>query len=237
MFLQQWTPAIPWRETMVIDAKSYNAWVERYCYFGTVGEKTPGVRGACCAKSPSGKYAFSLQTIPRGEAVKVFSGNRRGWCYFNGDVIVPSLLDLSWYDQHENVWMSITPSEVVTLRPGTRKAKGRVVIAGLGLGHQLREVAARKKVTEITVVELDQEIVDWLWPRIRASMPAADAAKVKTVLVADARKALVNLEADVALVDIDRAYGGNTFDVPTLIGTVWVWGSAERVKGSGDYLW
>ena len=40
-------------------------------------------------------------------------------------------------------WMSLTPSEMATQRPGVQKAQGTVVIGGLGLGWLLRKVCEK----------------------------------------------------------------------------------------------
>lgn len=43
---------------------------------------------------------------------------------------------------------------------------GKVLIAGLGLGCDLLNVASRQNVDEITLVEKQQEIIDLVWPHI-----------------------------------------------------------------------
>jgi hypothetical protein len=128
---------------------------------------------------------------------------------------------------NEAPWMSLTPAEILTLREGTKLAKGRVVIGGLGLGHQLIEVSKRLQVKEIVLVELSQELVDFYLPRVRPLIK-----KRLTVLVGDAFQIIPTLSADVALLDMFPAYGGNEPATRALaarspkIKKMWGWGSA-----------
>ena len=80
---------------------------------------------------------------------------------------------------HATLWMSLTPQEMVTLAPGTRKAKGTVVIGGLGLGHQLIEVCQKRSVKKIILLERSKELVDWLRPRIR---PHLSGCKLEVII-------------------------------------------------------
>ena len=126
--------------------------------------------------------------------------------------------------------MSLTPAELLTLRPGTRLAKGRVVIAGLGLAHQLIEVGKRRAVTEITVIERSRELVEMIMPRAMAVLAEHGRTQVR-VLGGDAFKLLPTLEADVALVDTFPAYGDNREVMADLrkrckgIKQLWDWGT------------
>jgi spermidine synthase len=119
------------------------------------------------------------------------------------------------------------PPEILTLREGTRLAKGRVVIAGLGLGHQLIEVSKRFQVKEIVLVEQSQELVDFYLPRVRSLVK-----KKLTVIVGDAYEVVPTLSADVALIDIFPGYGHNEAATRELarrspkIKKMWGWGTA-----------
>jgi len=85
-------------------------------------------------------------------------GRKRGTAYFDSDVELIVMSDFRWADYE--VVMSLTPMEVITLRPGLRKARGNVMIAGLGLGWFTRQVLLRKQVKHVTVVELHQGVID-----------------------------------------------------------------------------
>ncbi len=77
------------------------------------------------------------------------------------------------------------------------------------------------------LVELSQELVDFYLPRIRPLIK-----KRLTVLVGDAFKIIPTLSADVALLDMFPAYGGNEPATRELarrspkIKKVWGWGTA-----------
>ena len=50
------------------------------------------------------------------------------------------------------------------------RAEGDVLIAGLGLGMMLIPVALRESVKSITVLELSQDVIDLVWPKIEAHL-------------------------------------------------------------------
>ena len=57
--------------------------------------------------------------------------------------------------------------EFFTLRGGTRFSRGHTVVAGLGLGHQLREVTHRKQVKRVTLIERSQSLLDFIMPALK----------------------------------------------------------------------
>lgn len=57
------------------------------------------------------------------------------------------------------VVMSNTPMEVRTNTPFLRRAKGKVLINGLGLGMVLHALVGNPAVTHITVVEIDKDVI------------------------------------------------------------------------------
>lgn len=74
--------------------------------------------------------------------------------YFTSD---ESYLAISYKDE---VWMSITPNEINTMQPYIDKVKGNVLVLGLGLGYFPFMAAQKDDVRKITIVELDQNIID-----------------------------------------------------------------------------
>lgn len=62
--------------------------------------------------------------------------------------------------QERGVVMSNTPMEVTTNLPFIKRARGRVLINGLGLGMVLRAVLDKPEVTWVTVYEIDQDVID-----------------------------------------------------------------------------
>lgn len=114
--------------------------------------------------SPSKKYAYANRLLPRGGRLELAQGHKRGTVAFDSDVIVPVLFEhkpqITWQSPL-SVWMGCTPMEMLTQRQGVRRAKGHVILGGLGLGWLLWKVAEKKSVTKVTVVEISQELLDW----------------------------------------------------------------------------
>jgi len=175
--------------------------------------------------SPNGNFRYTEWILEAGEWIDVVQGNRSGKVCFTGDIAVPRVCQLAYGGQKFEMspWMSYTPMEILTQRGGVRRAKGHVVIGGLGLGWVLRKVLDRKQVTQVTLVEQSQELLDW--------MPLPEDDRL-TVVCGDANEVIPNMEADVALIDIWPSYGGNYFKKCPKIGHVWVWGS-QFAGGSG----
>ncbi len=68
---------------------------------------------------------------------------------------------------HEEVWMSLTPMEVATLRALHKRCKGKVLIGGLGLGYSALRVLQSKKVTHVTVVEQFKPLINVIAPNLK----------------------------------------------------------------------
>lgn len=62
-----------------------------------------------------------------------------------------------------DIVMSSTPAECWDHQEALL-AHGKVLVAGLGIGLVLGTLLAREDVTEIVVVELNQEVIDMVWP-------------------------------------------------------------------------
>lgn len=169
-----------------------------------------------------GRFRYENQVLPAGKFLRTWLGNRQGVVKFDGPVSIPSLFDLDILARGHNTnpWMSITPSEVFTLRAGTKRAKGHTVMAGLGLGYQLIEVMKRKQVTRVTLVEKERDVVKLVLPRLKKHLPD----KPLKVMVGDAKVIVPKLTADAALIDIFESFGWNRFPACPNIPSVWVWG-------------
>ena len=183
--------------------------------------------------SPSQEFRYCVRLQPKGHPLLTWWGSQTGTVIFDDDVGIPALFQAVRHPGEpprwgRSPWMSLTPAELPTLRPGTRMARGHVVIAGLGLGHQLIEVSRRLQVKRVTLVERSQELVDWLLPVIRPYL-----RKPLKVIVGDAYTVIPTLRADVALVDIFPRYGGAQQKLDAIkrqtkgIRKFWAWGSSE----------
>ena len=62
--------------------------------------------------------------------------------------------------ENGDIWMSNTLMEVATHQQAIKKAKGNVLVAGLGLGMFLTAIKDKKEVKKITVIENSQEVIE-----------------------------------------------------------------------------
>lgn len=224
-----WDPKIRWKKWLSIRADTYK---QRSLFdVEPSGVQVNRAKRKQMKLSKCKRWCYVEKLLPRGEALATFHGPDSGDVVFDGDILIPALHervrnprdgerveDLRWRD---DPWMSMTPMEIISLRAGTRFAKGTVVVAGLGMGHQLEEVAKRKQVKHIILVEQDESLVEFI-------LPVLDLGdRIIEVLIGDANDELPRLTADVALVDIYPGYGNNRFrrNCPN-IKKIWVWGSA-----------
>ena len=58
-----------------------------------------------------------------------------------------------------NVWMSLNPNEIETMKPFIEKGQGDVLVLGLGMGYVPFMLSLKKDVKSVTIVEKDQEII------------------------------------------------------------------------------
>lgn len=219
-----WFPKIPYDEELNIRGKSYQP---KSLFEVKPSKNHPNTEKdkSCFVLSPSKRFCYFEIVIPKGKKLVTCYGRRQGTVLFDSNIRIPALYERDQYSSYrewrESPWMSYTPMEFMTLRCGTRFAKGTTVIGGLGMGHQLEEVAKRKQVKKIIVVERNEELVDWIWPQLDLGGRDDDVE----FIIGDAKEEIPKLEADAALIDIYRSYGGNKFPYCPNIRKVWVWGS------------
>jgi len=233
-----WTEETDWEHHLCITAKSY------IDYIPILFDDIEPVRlippdpnrfeNGTYIDSPDGRWRYANLTLPKGQTLSIYEEYQEGKVQFDDDVLIPALYERSrsaWNTGfNPSPWMSFTPNELITLQPGTDIAYGTVVIAGLGLGHQLMAVARKKDVQRIILLEYNRVLADWLLPRIRELL-GGDADKLTDVIIGDAYDTIKGIEADVALIDIFPGWGDirsemNRFKsiVGSNIEYVWGWG-------------
>ncbi len=233
-----WTDDIKWAPELTIQTKTF----PKFRLFDVKPLRFQDINSATMSQvvqSPGRHFVYAEKVLPKGHTLPTVCGRRRGTVMFDRDILIPCLHEVATFGSGwcRNPWMSITPMEMMTLRPGTKRAKGRVIVAGLGLGHQLIQVSKRTQVQEIVLVEKSRELVDWLLPRIKTHL----ARPIDDVVIGDAYKVLRKMVADVALIDIFPSHGSNSFTewvpvsptvsarreqpIPTPgIKSIWCWG-------------
>jgi hypothetical protein len=228
-----WSPAAKWEPKLNIQGDTYQV-LELFPGVVATDADVDALLPGQFVDSPGGRFRYCVRLHKRGQPLLTWWGAEVGTVIFDSDVIIPALYQAREPDEpgtrrwNDAPWMSLTPAEIMTLRPGTRLAKGKVVIAGLGLGHQLIEVTKRLQVKRVVVVELDQELVDWMMPALKPHL-----RKPVEVIVGDAYDVIPKLSADVALIDIFPGYGDGFKRVAELarrspgIKRFWGWGTSE----------
>lgn len=184
--------------------------------------------------SPCGTWRYDTVVLLKGRPLDVRTHGGHHSIVFDGDIEIPRVCEFS--EARSELWMSYTPQEVLTQRPGLRKAQGHVIIVGLGMGWLLQRVLSKKSVTRVTLVERSQELVDWVLPSIESSFPED---KKLDVVVGDAYGIVQKLAADVALWDIWETLGAvDQSDEQSMatgcpdIKETWFWGATAKLPSS-----
>ena len=164
------------RELITFCGDSYAAWIQEvFPFANSIQPMTPSKAREDGIEV--GKYIFYLRPFPmyrwsskwegfrfalnddkeikRNRLELYRSGRVHCGCAFDSEINIPILADKKGMD----VWMSLTPNEVLTQRSQIKRAKGNVGMAGLGLGWAARRVLERKKVNHLTVVERDLDVI------------------------------------------------------------------------------
>lgn len=81
--------------------------------------------------------------------------------------------------QGEKIWMSVIPHEINTMKDAIYNAHGRVLVLGLGLGYYLYNIASKKEVTFIDVIEFDPAIIDLFNKYLLNKMPHYEKINIK----------------------------------------------------------
>ena len=84
-------------------------------------------------------------------------------------------------DEHGDVWMALTPMETESQLPHIASARGHVVVVGAGLGFYLVNVLDKPEVTEVTLIEQDQDVLDVLHTSLDGTGYWLDNRKLSTI--------------------------------------------------------
>lgn len=74
--------------------------------------------------------------------------------YFDHEWTYPALLE------NGRIWMSATPNEIITMEEPLSRARGEVVVLGLGIGYFAVMAAQKEEVEKVTVIEINRRIID-----------------------------------------------------------------------------
>lgn len=134
--------------------------------------------------------AVSAPTVRRGRILLSTAEYRRGEILqygmpdFNARTVVPKL---GFFDrtvrfptvyEGETPWMSVCPSEIESMREPIAAAHGRVLVLGLGLGYYPFMIAEKDDVGEITVVELQEDVISLFTEHLLPQFPNRDKIRI-----------------------------------------------------------
>lgn len=74
--------------------------------------------------------------------------------YFDEKFSFPAIIE------KDEVWMSITPHEILTMKEPVEKAHGNVLTYGLGLGYYAYMVSLKQGVKSVTIIEKDSRAIE-----------------------------------------------------------------------------
>lgn len=112
---------------------------------------------------------------------------RDDFLYFNDGRVVPQLGFFKTEYKYPAIltngveWMTLLPNEINSQKKYIEKAKGKVLTYGLGLGYYVFQVALKKDVQSVTVVDLNKNVIDLFNTHILPNFPDEARQKIKIV--------------------------------------------------------
>ena len=102
----------------------------------------------------------------------------------------------------KSTWMSVSPNEVFTMKRPIERAKGRVLTLGCGMGYFAYMASLKEDVESITVVELQQDVIDLFTTFILPQFENRDKIKIIKGDAIEYLKAIDDGEYDYCFADI-----------------------------------
>lgn len=125
--------------------------------------------GLTLPESKSGNWSIRHVITPPGEKLIIvsirnamFMGMKPAYTVAPGEVVTVELHEHG--DEGDKGWMSDSPQEVEQHTRQLAKARGRVLVGGLGIGLAVAILARNRKVREIVVVEKSPDVVRLVAP-------------------------------------------------------------------------
>lgn len=102
----------------------------------------------------------------------------------------------------KSTWMSVSPNEVFTMKKPINKAKGKVLTLGCGMGYFAYMASLKEDVESITIVELQQEVIDLFNNFILPQFENKDKIKIIKCDAMEYLKSIDDGEFDYCFADI-----------------------------------
>lgn len=106
---------------------------------------------------------------------------------FTEEFTYPALVQTS----NSKVQMAITPTFISTMNDEIRRARGKVLTLGLGMGYYAFMVSEKEDVESVTIIEKEQSVIDLFNEVILPSIPHGDKI---TVIKSDASEYLSSID-------------------------------------------
>ena len=148
------------QNSQVIDEKVF----ESNSYYQTVH---------CKKDIVSGKFKLSTRTIPKYTILSIDEEKT----LLSSDISIPCLGifkdDIQFLSlmEGDNVWMSITPMEINTMKKAIQEANGNILTFGCGLGYFAFMTSEKETVSDVTIVEQSQDVIDLFEQHILPQFP------------------------------------------------------------------
>lgn len=159
--------------------------------------------------------------------ISIIQNDLKGSVSFNGPVQIPILAkERGGYDKNQ-IWMSLTPMEVMSQKPGLDLAQGRVLIGGLGMGWLTQRVLEKPGVTHVTQIEIDPDIIQFFGQPLLQKY--GDKLEILEANVWEFLESLETQEYDTILLDIwpryhDSRSDPNVKELRKVHPRIWAWG-------------
>lgn len=76
--------------------------------------------------------------------------------------------------ENDEVWMSVTPYEINTMKKAINNAKGKVLVFGLGLAYYPFMISIKEEVSSIVIVENNEKIINYIKSNLIDKFPHKD---------------------------------------------------------------
>lgn len=122
--------------------------------------ENPYYKNVKIPKKQIGKWDLGNQTYKPFEAFirddLIIEGYKEIPCigYFDKEFTFPTVFE------NDVEWMAIKPNEIETMKEHIDKAKGNVLVYGLGLGYYPYMISLKDDVTKITIVEREESVIN-----------------------------------------------------------------------------
>jgi len=184
--------------------------------------------------SPSGRWIWIRREVPKNVPIPLplcdTSEQRASimFCDDTNDDEISLSIPMLYERENDNLmlWMSLSPMELMSQHPLIVQARGRVVVAGLGMGYMLTQIRMRQEVTEVVLIERSEELIAWILPYLEKNIMSRKKDCPLHVIAGDVYDELPRVR--------DK-FGGEKFDI-AIVDTFAVFDSKRENRAAIELL-